>query len=320
MKKDINIQIIRIIAMLFILLCHFFNEIGNKLTALGQFFNVGVFIFFIISAYLYGKKNIQHPLKWLINKFLQICIPIYIWLIFVNVIYRITNANVKYINNLFYILNIQAFANKNLLGLEHLWFISLILIMYLITPCLNKAKNLKLNRSKVYTLLVFQILSFIVLSLLNEDVGRYIFYIFIYINVYFASSKNIEIHNKYLMIASFIVAIIFRVGLRSIFDNTIIYSNFVVLPTQTIIAISIFTYLKNLDFNIKRIDIINWLDGITYYIYIVHYIFCVGPLKIVHELSIWYPVQVIGVCFLSIVFGTILKNMTEIINKKIVRT
>ena len=119
---------------------------------------------------------------------------------------------------------------------------------------------------------------------------------------------------------SFIVAIIFRVGLRSIFDNTIIYSNFVVLPTQTIIAISIFTYLKNLDFNIKRIDIINWLDGITYYIYIVHYIFCVGPLKIVHELSIWYPVQVIGVCFLSIVFGTILKNMTEIINKKIVRT
>lgn len=46
MKKDINIQIIRIVAMFFILFCHFFNEIRNKLAVLGQFFNVG-FLYFL---------------------------------------------------------------------------------------------------------------------------------------------------------------------------------------------------------------------------------------------------------------------------------
>ena len=165
MKKDINIQIIRIVAMFFILFCHFFNEIGNKLAVLGQFFNVGVFIFFIISAYLYGKKNITNSLKWIKRRVVQICVPVYIWLIFVNVIYLITRTDVKYINNLFYVLNIQAFVNYSLQGLEHLWFISIILIIYLITIILNKLKNVKISLNNVYMILLFQIVSYVFVSL-----------------------------------------------------------------------------------------------------------------------------------------------------------
>lgn len=317
MKKDIKIQIIRIVAMFFILFCHFFNEIGNKLAVLGQFFNVGVFIFFIISAYLYGKKNITNSLKWIKRRVVQICVPVYIWLIFVNVIYLITRTDVKYINNLFYVLNIQAFVNYSLQGLEHLWFISIILIIYLITIILNKLKNVKISLNNVYMILLFQIVSYVFVSLYNENIGRYYLYINLYIDFYWMSSRNIEIHNKYLIIGSFVFAIVSRIGLRQIFDNTIIYSNFVVLPTQTIIAICIFSYLKGLNLNIKRVELINWLDGLTYYIYIVHYIFCVGPLKIIQEFSVMYPIQIVYVCLLSAAFGTILKNITEKISNYI---
>ena len=49
-ERNVNIQIIRITAMFFILFTHFFNLATPKVAMLSQFLNVGVYIFFIISA------------------------------------------------------------------------------------------------------------------------------------------------------------------------------------------------------------------------------------------------------------------------------
>ena len=60
MRRDINIQIIRILAMLSIVICHIVQETNNKyLVMSAQFFNIGVYIFLIISGYLYSEKNIE---------------------------------------------------------------------------------------------------------------------------------------------------------------------------------------------------------------------------------------------------------------------
>ena len=139
-ERNVNIQIIRIVAMFFILFTHFFNLATSKITMLSQFLNVGVYIFFIISAYLYGKKDIKEPKKWLLRKFKYICIPVYIWVFVVNILYIITKTNVNWFNNIFYLFNLEAFKGR-LPGIEHLWFISIILLMYLITPILSKYKE-----------------------------------------------------------------------------------------------------------------------------------------------------------------------------------
>ena len=60
MKKDVSIQIIRICAMFSIILCHIVQEVNNNVIAqMGQFLNVGVYIFLFLSSYLYGKKKIE---------------------------------------------------------------------------------------------------------------------------------------------------------------------------------------------------------------------------------------------------------------------
>ena len=52
-----SISIIRILGALFIFLCHACNESGSMVIGmLGQFFNVGVPIFFILSGYLHSQK------------------------------------------------------------------------------------------------------------------------------------------------------------------------------------------------------------------------------------------------------------------------
>lgn len=59
------------------------------------------------------------------------------------------------------------------------------------------------------------------------------------------------------------------------------------------------------------------MDEISYYVYIVHYIFCVGPLKIVKVFSIYYPVQVIITIVLSIIIATMLNKLTKMLLKKL---
>ena len=84
MKKDFVIQITRIVAMFMIIICHLVQEFDNRYIQMtSQFFNVGVFIFILISGYLYGTKKIENPKEWLKNRFFKIMIPVYVFMIFI---------------------------------------------------------------------------------------------------------------------------------------------------------------------------------------------------------------------------------------------
>lgn len=59
--KNISIQYLRVISMFMIVLCHLVQESYNtyiQMTA--QFLNVGIFIFFAISGFLYGCKVLDN--------------------------------------------------------------------------------------------------------------------------------------------------------------------------------------------------------------------------------------------------------------------
>lgn len=58
MKVKAAISYSRFIAMVMIVLCHFFQFYNNELA---WWFNVGVQIFLIISGFLYGMKSIEDP-------------------------------------------------------------------------------------------------------------------------------------------------------------------------------------------------------------------------------------------------------------------
>ena len=61
-----SLMVVRVVATLLILACHFVQESNNSLLILSaQFLNVGVSIFFFLSGFLYGNKDIKDSKSWL---------------------------------------------------------------------------------------------------------------------------------------------------------------------------------------------------------------------------------------------------------------
>ena len=127
--RDNSIAYIRIIAMAMIVLCHFFQYYDNELA---WWFNVGVQIFFIVSGFLYGNKDIEDPIDFIVKQFKKILIPYYVFMIPAMMLYFIFAPS--YISAA---SAIKAFlCVETIPGLEHLWFVPYILFCYLLTPYL----------------------------------------------------------------------------------------------------------------------------------------------------------------------------------------
>ena len=74
-SKNIAISYIRLIAMILIVICHFLQFYGYKLAF---YLNIGVQLFFIISGYLYGNKDIDNIVPFLKKRFRKILVPYWI--------------------------------------------------------------------------------------------------------------------------------------------------------------------------------------------------------------------------------------------------
>lgn len=326
MGIDRNIQLLRVISMFSILLCHFCNEIGNSLgNALGQFFNIGVYIFLIISGYLFGKKDINNVHEWYKKRFLRIFIPLWIWVFVVNIIYLIEGSGVSLKNIVIYIFNVQGFFSSSQ-GLGHLWFLSLIMICYIITPILNRMKtnisNKKNKRNYVITFILLVIGSFSV-SYINLNISFFLvllmLYTFTYYYSYFEDKFKLRHYKAFVFIIIIFISIVIRVLSRKAIDGSVLYTN-IVLITQSAIAMCIFLLFKKINISYKNKilkKIVDDLDKKSLYVYIVHYIFCVGPLEIIMTYSNLYFIQVISTIIFSYIIASCLYYIVEKINYRL---
>ena len=71
-RKNYSISLLRLIAMLFIVLCHFFQYYDVELA---WWFNVGVQMFFCISGFLYANKKIDSAIDFITRNLQKILIP-----------------------------------------------------------------------------------------------------------------------------------------------------------------------------------------------------------------------------------------------------
>lgn len=111
----------------------------------------------------------------------------------------------------------------------------------------------------------------------SQNFGMTILYVNVYIIGFFFKYKNIVINPRYTFIL-IPIALIIRVIVRLFMDGTVFYDCLVVFISHMILTLSIFTLGKNY-LNIKSNRFINWLDDISYFVYIVHYMFMVGPVR-----------------------------------------
>lgn len=315
MKKDVSIQIIRIIAMISIILCHLVQEVNNKYFLMfAQFLNVGVFIFLIISGYLYGKKEIKNPAEWIKKRFIKLMIPIYIFLIPVFLIYFYEDIfQIKYI--FIHIFNLQRIFGTGI-GLGHLWFMTILMFCYLLTPLLIKYKKKIVQDKRV---IVTSVIVSAIICFINKELGQILLYMSAYlVGFCYRNAKKIVIKYKVAIPTVFTILAI-RIISKILCDGSILYNQIIVSITQCAIGFIIILIIQKWtkDYQIKGNSIINYFDDLSYYIYICHYIFIVGPIKILNKTHLLQ--SIIWFVILTYIVALILKYISENITKNIIQ-
>lgn len=322
LKRDSSITVLHVLGMFMILLCHIFQEAG--IYFLGEIFIIGVHLFLFVSGYLSGLKKISNPINWLKRKAIRILIPYYLFIIILFCIYEITAVeDVSLFQWVFCLLNLQGFnytcwgfeAYGAVGGVGHLWFLTTIMLCYLITPFLDKFKEVLFSKKRIF---VFVITSF-VLVLILMYCGLQLSYVMIYIFGYFACVNKELYKNKYYLLISvgMLVCTILRFLFRSKLDATNFYDRYYVHVSSLAIAAWIFYTVRLFSDKMRVIfnkiagsRIMSFLEKISFYVYIVHYPFLRGPFSISNVIdNIFISSFIAVICSVSV--GTLLWCLTE---------
>ena len=316
----------RVIGTVFILLCHFVQQSGNTLLMMSaQFFNIGVSMFFILSGFLFGVRNdiTQNSLKWYGKRIKRIYIPYEIFVIFLLIVHIICNLNVLNLNWLLLALGLQG-SVVGVLGGEQTWFITAILVCYLATPIIDKIfncskKSLK-RKSMVLAIILLLPLIFALIPF------SFIFTLFTpicwYALAYFAGKiyDRIRFSKKYVFIA--FITICFAFGVRLIaklyFDGTIWYDKIVTGYSHTLAAFCIFYIVAAVFQNKKPGKLIVLISNISFEVYLYHYMFCVGPLRMFNITDIWL-LNCLIVLVITFLIAIIMNRFSNFITKKIMK-
>lgn len=106
--------------------------------------------------------------------------------------------------------------------------------------------------------------------------GMTILYTSVYIIGYYFRNKEKGI-TKVNAVAIIMLSLIIRLVSMKYLDGTVIYDCLLVYLTHTALAIGLF--LGRRIFDLKSRSSIDWFDDISYFVYITHYMFMVGPLR-----------------------------------------
>lgn len=291
--KNPAISISRILGMLSVVLCHtimYYTFIPGS-DFLGQFFGVGVHLFFFVSGYLYGGKTVTSFRTWYATRFLTVSFPAMLVSIVVMTLLLIFGIAVSANTFVVYALDLEGilFLNSKVLSffdetapLGHLWFTTIIMFCYLLIPVLQKvpfSSSRKTHTPFIVTLLLVGIgVCYITFSFFNMT------FFFLFVIAYFLGKARFlnNIRFKFLLTYTlvFVTAIIVRLILRQYIDGTSLYSFYVAISNYVLGTWPVFmlAYLHHkfpkFIHAIAEHRITKWLDNYSFYIYLSHALFC----------------------------------------------
>lgn len=324
-NKQNFITYFRVFAVACILLCHLVQANKNayiQMTA--QFFNVGVDIFIIISGFCFGlQRDIDSSKNWYKKRIKRIYLPYELFLIILAVIYLILGRTFKFENWLSCIIGAQG-ANVGVLGADHTWFITAILLCYIVTPLLQKMEVQieKQNRShlEIIVLLIIPIILSFIPMIVFHTIGTPIcFYSIAYI-LGRKYKQGFRFKKKYLLfyLCGILIGVAERLVGKFIFDGTRIYECNIVSYTQILIAFCLMAVFSVFFNDIRISGVINWIEKISFEIYLYHYMFIVGPVSLMKISNSWIMNSVCVVCVTAII-AYFMKQIEEMLMRKIKR-
>lgn len=312
---------VRVFSAISILMCHYVIQSKNiYLNMLSQFFNIGVQLFFILSGFLFGwQKQEREWRKWFKKRIKRIGIPYEIFVLFLYIVFRIVDREVVARNWILLVLGMQG-TDVKVLGAEHTWFITALLICYAMTPIVSLLVS-KLVNNKCWMIIAGVGIIPMLLSIILEAnvlvlIQPVVWYFFAFLLGY--CWEKIKLGKKYAVFAGFIMsfAFIIRILGRIMLDETLLYERIVVNYTQWIAAFCIFYILAVACQGLIPSRCIQHINDISFEIYLCHYMLCVGPIRLFGKISNWM-LECIVITIISFGLGSILNIIAKAIRRKL---
>lgn len=287
------VNLIRICGALLIFLCHACSESGSAIGGiLGQFFNVGVPVFFVLSGYLHSLKAAPiHTVKWYAKKLQRLMVPLYIFLAILAVIYFIAGYSINWAVWLQSVIPVCGLTENYISGCGQLWFLTHLLVCYLVTPLLQRNRvNLSLWKLALLWGVVAILLAYMVPpiwctlwnSFFNYCVGFYV--------IPRLLKKQ---HHDIALMGSALFACGLRLVFRAIVDDTPLYNTVATEVCSIVLACSIFVFFYQMGESTERkasvfiCEALSIISKRTYEFYLSHYIFLNGNLRIKVVENVW---------------------------------
>lgn len=284
-KKITSIVYVRVLATIMIFTCHLFFISGAF--EISMWFNTGVPLFFIISAYLMFNKKFdgEGVLTFYKKRVISIFVPYEIYLLAIILALCVIHQPPSLKAVLMYGLGLAGFSNVSILGLGHFWYITVLLFCYFITPLVLgifcQWNDVIKKRIALFLVIIgqFLFLGFMGYPSYGIHIGGYIFTLCYFVKrSYRTTNREMQIWIVLAVIISMI-----RLVLDPIFRELeyAIYYTYDALfqpVARFILAMAIFVvFIENKELMYewslkhKRINhVIQAISGISYEIYLTH--------------------------------------------------
>lgn len=271
-KRNSSIELLRIIAMLFIVLSHYSVHGGFKFDSINNYFNrfflqiivlgnLGVDIFVLISGYFNIKS------KYSFKKVIQLIAQVLFYSIFFYVIF-ILSGNTTF--------SIKTFIKTIFPTIfQEYWFFTTYIIMYIFTPYINKFLKYITRNTHLKLIITMLIIWSIIPTFTPSDMyGNVVVQFFMlyligaYIRLY---PDNLLSRKKTITIILVSICIILLLLSTIILDSIHKYSSDLYSRSSiliVILAVGILTMF--LKVNISYNKIINTIGGCTFGVYLIH--------------------------------------------------
>lgn len=288
---------LRTASTIMILLCHYcIQSETSVITALAHIFNIGVPLFFILSGFLSGYLGIKSSiLSWFIKRFKRIFVSFWMFLFFLSLIHFLRGYEAAASDWMMIFLGLQG-SVVGVPGAEQTWFLSVLLLCYLLTPMVLRISNwVYQQKSKGFLLLSAVILSVLPIgyalfeqawvSTILTPVSIYIFACVW--GQHYSANKVYSVKKIAIAVMITVAALVFRFAAKLYIDGTIWYDRVVVHYTHAIAAFAIF-YTFNAVFRGSSVPgFIQFISDISFEIYLYHYIFTIGVIPMFGVTSFW---------------------------------
>lgn len=312
------ISILRIFSALLIFMCHAVQISGQPIIiSTANFFSIGVQIFFVLSALCFGLQgDIKNPLKWYSKRIKRIYAPYEIFVLVLFIISSLKSKIYPAADWIKLILGVQG-TRIDILGAEHTWYISSLLICYVLTPLFSFAygKLCTATKFKKALFAVFWAVLFIFLSFIPENAFHIIVPSFFFLIAYFCGRNYSHIKlNKQTAIISAVCLALFGV-LRILLSLPLALPDMVYRLSTNIstfgIALS-FVFLCAVIFkNFKSNKVIEFFDGISFEFYLYHMMFVFGPAYI-HIFKHILPLRAFAIFIISIAAAALMNLVCKL--------